>query len=297
MLNDPYTGDLINFLRGTAPARGADRPRRRPQRRLAEGRPAADAAQRHAFANDPLNLLAVDGPANQQKSDGDAATWLPPNKSYRCAYVARQISVKASYGLWVTQAEHDAMARSWATAPDALAADEPGRPRHAPAEPHRRPAPSRRRGPPSRSAAPAGPGSRSGAGAAVLRQLRRGPRRRRGAHPRRPAGLQQQAGPRRRRRRLRVTLRCLGGDGAPRAVSPASSCPGGTRRRRNPPRRRRCSPRSGPRQCPSRSSVEAPAPARSIAGLELVRCRSAGASTKPAAAVLEVLSGVTVVGP
>ncbi|MCU1554780.1 MAG: hypothetical protein JWM13_2266, partial [Arthrobacter sp.] len=68
-------------------------------------------AQRMSFANDPLNLLAVDGPANQQKSDGDAATWLPPNKSFRCGYVARQISVKSSYSLWVTQAEHDAMAR------------------------------------------------------------------------------------------------------------------------------------------------------------------------------------------
>ncbi len=79
------------------------------------------AAQRLSFANDPLNLLAVDGPANQQKSDGDAATWLPPNKSYRCDYVARQISVKASYGLWVTRAEHDAMARVLADCPDTAA--------------------------------------------------------------------------------------------------------------------------------------------------------------------------------
>lgn len=69
------------------------------------------ADQRASFANDPLNLLAVDGRANAQKSDGDAATWLPANKSFRCEYVARQVSVKATYGLWVTQAEHDAMAR------------------------------------------------------------------------------------------------------------------------------------------------------------------------------------------
>lgn len=59
--------------------------------------------------NDPYNLLAVDGPANQQKSDGDAATWLPANKSFRCEYVARQIGVKKKYELWVTQGEHDAM--------------------------------------------------------------------------------------------------------------------------------------------------------------------------------------------
>lgn len=65
--------------------------------------------QRFQLSNDPLNLLAVDGPTNQKKSDADAATWLPPNKSYRCQYVARQIAVKQRYSLWVTQAEHDAM--------------------------------------------------------------------------------------------------------------------------------------------------------------------------------------------
>lgn len=64
---------------------------------------------RYAMATDPLNLLAVDSAANQQKSDGDAATWLPANKAFRCQYVARQVSVKYKYGLWVTQAEHDAI--------------------------------------------------------------------------------------------------------------------------------------------------------------------------------------------
>lgn len=63
--------------------------------------------ERLAFANDPLNLLAVDGPANQSKSDGDAATWLPPNRDYRCSYVSRQVAVKAEYDLWVTPPEHD----------------------------------------------------------------------------------------------------------------------------------------------------------------------------------------------
>ncbi len=71
--------------------------------------------QRVAFANDPLNLLAVDGAANQQKSDGDAATWLPANKPFRCQYVERQISVKTKYVLWVTKPEHDAMQRILAT--------------------------------------------------------------------------------------------------------------------------------------------------------------------------------------
>lgn len=76
-----------------------------------------DAETRYAIATDPLNLLAVDSSANQKKSDGDAATWLPANKAFRCQYVARQVSVKYKYGLWVTQAEHDAIANILATCP------------------------------------------------------------------------------------------------------------------------------------------------------------------------------------
>lgn len=61
--------------------------------------------KRAAIANDPLNLIAVDAKLNRQKGDADAATWLPPNKAFRCEYVARQIAVKAKHGLWVTQPE------------------------------------------------------------------------------------------------------------------------------------------------------------------------------------------------
>jgi len=68
-------------------------------------------AQRLVFANDPLNLLAVNDKLNQQKGASDAASWLPPDKAYRCAYVARQVAVKAKYRLWVTAAEKDAIAR------------------------------------------------------------------------------------------------------------------------------------------------------------------------------------------
>ena len=64
-----------------------------------------DKNKRSQIANDPLNLLAVDSKLNRQKGDGDAATWLPPNKTFRCEYVARQVAVKAKYGLWVTQPE------------------------------------------------------------------------------------------------------------------------------------------------------------------------------------------------
>lgn len=79
------------------------------------------AEERYALATDPLNLLAVDASANQQKSDGDAATWLPKNKAFRCQYVARQVSVKYKYSLWVTQAEHDAIAKVLTACPNELA--------------------------------------------------------------------------------------------------------------------------------------------------------------------------------
>jgi hypothetical protein len=74
--------------------------------------------QRVLLANDPLNLAAVDGGLNRQKGDADAATWLPPNKSVRCAYVARQVAVKAKYQLWVTSAEKEAVKGVLASCPD-----------------------------------------------------------------------------------------------------------------------------------------------------------------------------------
>ncbi|MEU0782878.1 HNH endonuclease family protein [Streptomyces sp. NPDC006173] len=68
-----------------------------------------DASKRIALANDPLNLAAVGASANRSKGDGDTATWLPPNKGYRCTYVAGQVAVKKKYGLWVTASEKAAM--------------------------------------------------------------------------------------------------------------------------------------------------------------------------------------------
>ena len=75
------------------------------------------ADERYALATDPLNLLAVDSKTNQGKSDGDAATWLPPNKKFRCTYVARQVSVKYKYHLWLTQAEKDMIAKILGSCP------------------------------------------------------------------------------------------------------------------------------------------------------------------------------------
>lgn len=110
VLDDPYTGKTIQFQRG---ARTSGDVQIDHVVALSDtwqkGAQQLSKEQRIALANDPLELLAVDGPANQQKSDGDAATWLPSYKPFRCQYVARQIAVKQKYSLWVTQAEKDAM--------------------------------------------------------------------------------------------------------------------------------------------------------------------------------------------
>ena len=117
-LRDPYTATAIAFVRGQGTSTKVQ---------IDHVVALADAWQkgaqqwstprRTAYANDSLNLLAVDGPTNQRKGDGDAATWLPPNKPYRCSYAARQVAVKVKYALSVTSAERDALARILATCP------------------------------------------------------------------------------------------------------------------------------------------------------------------------------------
>lgn len=121
VLNDPYTGKIINFIRGanTSSAVQIDHVVALSDA-WQKGAQQFTAEKRAKLANDPIELLAVDGQANNQKSDGDAATWLPPNKSFRCEYVARQIAVKLNYGLWVTRAEHDAMSDILGKCPNQL---------------------------------------------------------------------------------------------------------------------------------------------------------------------------------
>lgn len=117
-LRDPYTGTTIAFVRGQSTSSLVQIDHVVPlSDAWQKGAQQWPTSRRTALANDPLNLLAVDGLTNQHKSDGDSATWLPPNKAYRCPYVARQIAVKVKYGLWVTGAERDALGRILATCP------------------------------------------------------------------------------------------------------------------------------------------------------------------------------------
>lgn len=112
IFHDPYTNTTIKFVRGQNTSTAVQ---------IDHVVPLSDAWQKGAqrwsekarfeFANDPLNLMASDGPTNGSKSDKDAASWLPPNKSFRCEYVSRQTQVKAKYGAWMTKAEHDTIER------------------------------------------------------------------------------------------------------------------------------------------------------------------------------------------
>lgn len=126
-LHDPYTGKTIQFMRGRDTSKLvqidhlvalSDAWQKGAQNLTVE--------QRTNLANDPLNLLAVDGATNMSKSDGDAATWLPANKSFRCRYVSSQVAVKIKYNLWVTPAEQRAMRNVLTSCPAMKLTAEPG---------------------------------------------------------------------------------------------------------------------------------------------------------------------------
>ncbi|WP_336249214.1 HNH endonuclease family protein [Stomatohabitans albus] len=118
VLHDPYTGKVIQFVAGkdTSDDVQIDHV---VALRDAWGTGAQDLAadRRIELMNDPLNLLAVDGPTNNAKGHKNAAAWLPPNSGFHCHYVARQVAVKQRYHLWVTPQEHDAMAEVLAGCP------------------------------------------------------------------------------------------------------------------------------------------------------------------------------------
>jgi hypothetical protein len=120
-LNDPYTGRTLIFARGPGSSSAVQIDHVIAlSNAWVTGAQQLSPEKREELSNDQLELLAVDGPANNEKSDADAASWLPPNKDYRCRYVARQIAVKLKYGLWVTQAEHDVMLDVLHTCPGQL---------------------------------------------------------------------------------------------------------------------------------------------------------------------------------
>ena len=114
-LADPYTGTTIKFTRGKSTVDIDHVVALSDAWQKGAAKWTKD--KREQMANDPLNLLAVDYSSNRIKGDADAATWLPSNKGFRCAYVARQVAVKKKYGVWVTAAEKAAMVKVLNTCP------------------------------------------------------------------------------------------------------------------------------------------------------------------------------------
>ena len=116
---EPYTGEFLKFSKKEEISKGIQ-----IDHVVAlsdawqKGAQYLEKSVRYEIATDPMNLLAVDSKANQGKSDGDAATWLPKNKKFRCQYVARQVSVKYKYKLWVTEAEKTAISGILDTCPN-----------------------------------------------------------------------------------------------------------------------------------------------------------------------------------
>ncbi|MEU6817246.1 HNH endonuclease family protein [Streptomyces sp. NPDC046860] len=114
--HDPYSGKTVTYRRGRSQV-DIDHVVALSDA-WQKGAKYWDSSKRIALANDPLNLLAVDASTNRGKGDGDTASWVPPEKGYRCTYVAAQVAVKKKYDLWATSAEKSAMKKVLTGCPD-----------------------------------------------------------------------------------------------------------------------------------------------------------------------------------
>ncbi|MFF4088399.1 HNH endonuclease family protein [Streptomyces nigra] len=109
-LDDPYTGGTIEWTKSKATSVQIDHVMplsydwQMGASRWPEGK-------RQDIANDPLNLLPVDGPTNSSKGDSGPASWLPPSKPIRCSYAVRFAQVSLKYELPVTKADKEMMLR------------------------------------------------------------------------------------------------------------------------------------------------------------------------------------------
>ncbi|VEG26180.1 HNH endonuclease family protein [Actinomyces howellii] len=126
-LEDPYTGTTVAFQRGQDTSAAVQVDHVVPLIYLyAHGAWQWDARTRLLAANDPLNLLAVDGQANQSKSgcgpatcpmgSTETGTWQTaggsgwwPQSSYRCQYASRFVSVASAYSLGLPEADRQAL--------------------------------------------------------------------------------------------------------------------------------------------------------------------------------------------
>jgi hypothetical protein len=118
ILPDPYSGENIDFVRGVGTSNAVQIDHVVALSNAWQtGAFKFTLEKRTAFANDPLNLLAVKGSLNSQKGDGEEEKWVKKKKRERGEEVARQVAVKAKYGLWLTAPEKAAIVKIIATCP------------------------------------------------------------------------------------------------------------------------------------------------------------------------------------
>lgn len=117
-LHDPYTSETIALVRGSQTGAAVQIDHIVPLA-LAWDLGARDwtDAMRMRFANDPANLLAVQGKANQDKGDQEPADWMPPNHGFWCQYSVQFVAVLRGYALPIDQPSASVLREAAATCP------------------------------------------------------------------------------------------------------------------------------------------------------------------------------------
>lgn len=113
-LADPYSGKWIDFRKKDASKVQIDHVVAL-ENAWQSGAYNLTQEDREALANDPDNLLAVNGHDNMAKGSKSADQWMPPNSTYACAYASKQVKIKNRYALTVTTPEKQALADALAT--------------------------------------------------------------------------------------------------------------------------------------------------------------------------------------
>lgn len=113
-LADPYSGTWIDFSKKEASKVQIDHVVAL-ENAWQSGAYNLTQEDREALANDPDNLLAVNGHDNMAKGSKSADQWMPPNTTYACTYASKQVQIKTRYALTVTTSEKQALADALAT--------------------------------------------------------------------------------------------------------------------------------------------------------------------------------------
>lgn len=117
-LHDPYTNTTVIFQRGAKVGEAVQIDHIVPLAYAWDmGAYNWPFPERLRFANDPANLLAVQGQANQDKGDSGPARWMPPNAAFACQYAMQFIAVLRGYQLPVDQASAGVLHQAAATCP------------------------------------------------------------------------------------------------------------------------------------------------------------------------------------